>query len=278
MKVLADTESLSAVADAIRAKSGGNEELSFPDGFVDVIEGIEGGYDKGYAEGHEKGYAEGETKGEEQGYSRGYGEGYEKGGNVTRYMRNFQAQFSDVVFPEGYEMDLAISGSFYNSTINQFIYRAKGIRKLKLSCVQKGATITADYAFAGSGSDQSPLEVVDLSDFGCIISSASVIFAYSPKLKTIIGELDFSACTRFISPFVECDGLEDVRFVVGCLKASISFDKSQLLSAESIQSIIDGLADLTGGTAQTLTLHATVKAKLTEAQIAQITSKNWTLA
>lgn len=198
------------------------------------------------------------------------------GNDATQYIQNIQAMFASATFPEGYEMDLTISGSFYNSTINQFIYRAKGIRKLKLSCVQKGATITADYAFAGSGSDQSPLEVVDLSDFGCIISSASVIFAYSPKLKTIIGELDFSACTRFISPFVECDGLEDVRFVVGCLKASISFNTSPLLSDESIQSIIDGLADVTE--TQTLTLHADVKAKLTEEQLATITQKNWTVA
>ena len=55
MKVLTDTESLSAVAEAIRAKSGGDEPLVFPEGFVEAVEGIEGGYDKGYAEGHEKG-------------------------------------------------------------------------------------------------------------------------------------------------------------------------------------------------------------------------------
>ena len=35
--------SLTAVADAIRAKSGGSESLEFPDGFVSEIEGISGG-------------------------------------------------------------------------------------------------------------------------------------------------------------------------------------------------------------------------------------------
>lgn len=50
------------------------------------------------------------------------------------------------------------------------------------------------------------------------------------------------------------------------------------LTDECVQNIIDNLADLTGSTAQTLQLHTDVKAKLTDTQIASITSKNWTLA
>ena len=67
-----------------------------------------------------------------------------------------------------------------------------------------------------------------------------------------------------------------IKFVEKSIKASIAFAQSSLLSDESIQSIIDGLA--TVETAQTLTLHADVKAKLTDEQIAQITIKNWSLA
>ena len=35
--------SLAAVADAIRAKAGGTEKLVFPAGFVEAVDGIEGG-------------------------------------------------------------------------------------------------------------------------------------------------------------------------------------------------------------------------------------------
>ena len=67
-----------------------------------------------------------------------------------------------------------------------------------------------------------------------------------------------------------------IEFVAETIKVSISFINVNLLSAESIQSVIDGLATVT--TAQTLTLNATVKAKLTEEQLATITNKNWNLA
>ena len=70
--------------------------------------------------------------------------------------------------------------------------------------------------------------------------------------------------------------LENLKIVPQTIKTSVTFVWCPLLTAESIQSIIDGLA--TVETAQTLTLHAGVKAKLTEEQLATITSKNWNLA
>ena len=64
---------------------------------------------------------------------------------------------------------------------------------------------------------------------------------------------------------------------VGCIGKSFVIKDSPLLSDASVQSIIDCLKDLTGAAAQTLTLHATVGGKLTDAQKAAITAKNWTL-
>lgn len=102
-------------------------------------------------------------------------------------------------------------------------------------------------------------------------------------LETIDGKpLDFSGIdtTKAYATqnlFSYCNALKEVRFVNNSIPMSVSFSNSNLLSAESIQSIIDGLADLTGGTAQTLTLHATVGAKLTDTQKATITAKNWKL-
>lgn len=89
--------------------------------------------------------------------------------------------------------------------------------------------------------------------------------------------INLSSATNINSMFSYCTALKEVRFVTNSISLSISFAQSDKLSTETIQSIIDGLADLTGGTAQTLTLHADVGGKLTETQKETITSKNWEL-
>ena len=92
-----------------------------------------------------------------------------------------------------------------------------------------------------------------------------------------IGEMDISNATNITGMFISCYQLKRIWFVPSCIKLAISFANSSNLEDVATQSIVDGLADLTGKTAQTLTLHATVGAKLTEEQKAAITAKNWTL-
>ncbi len=89
--------------------------------------------------------------------------------------------------------------------------------------------------------------------------------------------INLSSATNINNIFSLCSALKEVRFVANTIKLSITFAESDKLSTDTIQSIIDGLADLTGGTAQTLTLHANVGAKLTDEQKATITAKNWEL-
>lgn len=118
---------------------------------------------------------------------------------------------------------------------------------------------------------------------GVNTSKAQIVtsmFYNSTALEEIEEPLDFSSVSSInnqSSCFNGTNSLAEVRFVAESIKWSITIP-SPVLSDESIQSIIDGLADLTGGTAQTLTLHATVKAKLTETQLATITGKNWSVA
>ena len=89
--------------------------------------------------------------------------------------------------------------------------------------------------------------------------------------------INLSSATNVNNIFSYCAALKEVRFAANTIKISIPFTHCDKLSADTIQSIIDGLADLTGGTAQTLTLHSTVGNKLTDTQKATITAKNWTL-
>ena len=275
MKVLADTESLSAVADAIRAKSGGNEELSFPDGFADEIEAIEGGYDKGYAEGHEKGYAEGETKGEEQGYDQGYGEGYTDGYSKTplQYTSGLNMAFMSAIFPENYDLILSVPN--FKGNLSNTFSQSKNLKSVKLICEDKSGTFVSDGSLYGC----EKLELIDLTEFKTKPYNGSLTFANCYRLVEIKGELDYSECaSSSITAFGNAWALKEIRFKSESIKKPFNIASTGVLSDSSIQSTIDALADLTGANTQTLSLHADVKATLTEEQLASITQKNWTVA
>lgn len=99
------------------------------------------------------------------------------------------------------------------------------------------------------------------------------------KLKSIEGQpFNLSGATRLNSFASYANALESFRVVPNTIKVSFEIERCGKLDNDTVQSVIDGLADLTGGTAKTLALHADVKAKLTETQLATITGKNWTIA
>ena len=91
-------------------------------------------------------------------------------------------------------------------------------------------------------------------------------------IEVIEEPLDISQVTTTLNAFA-CDNLTEIRFVSGTIKVNINFSRCSKLSAQSIQSIIDGLATVT--TAQTLTLNSAII--LTDEQKATITAKGWTL-
>lgn len=93
-------------------------------------------------------------------------------------------------------------------------------------------------------------------------------------IKRIIGVLDFSSATNVSEMFYCCSHLEEVTFEPNTLSISISLAQSSKLTAESVQSIIDGLKIVE--TAQTLNLNKAIV--LTDEQKATINAKGWTLA
>lgn len=98
-------------------------------------------------------------------------------------------------------------------------------------------------------------------------------FISSTKVEVIKEPLNLTKVKRAGNAFA-CTTLREIRFFSETIKVSISFVYCSQLSAESIQSIIDGLA--TVETMQTLTLHTDIIAKLTTEQITTIVNKNWT--
>ena len=78
--------------------------------------------------------------------------------------------------------------------------------------------------------------------------------------------------------FKYCSSLQNVTCVEELPKCAISFSSSNKLTLDSVTNIITHLPDLSAEDSKTLTLHATTKALLTEALIAEATNKNWIIA
>ena len=80
--------------------------------------------------------------------------------------------------------------------------------------------------------------------------------------------------TNLANCWQNCYSLQQIS--MAAIYLSFSLNTSALLQASSLAAIIDALAAVT--TAQTLTLHAAAKARLTDEQIALATEKGWTIA
>ena len=102
------------------------------------------------------------------------------------------------------------------------------------------------------------------------------MFIYSSKIVEI-GEMEIPKVTVADNAFAGCTGLERISFVPNCINVSINFASCSKLDDASIQSIIDGLADMTGQTAQTLTFHNTVGLRLTFEHHQALSVKNWNI-
>lgn len=100
-------------------------------------------------------------------------------------------------------------------------------------------------------------------------------FSQNDRL-TFIGEFNISNCTCLWAAFMNDHNLKTIKLK----NIPVSFDISDSTAFEEsdLVEIIGNLMDLTGKPAQTLTMGATNLAKLTDAEKAIATNKNWTLA
>lgn len=78
--------------------------------------------------------------------------------------------------------------------------------------------------------------------------------------------------------FALCPSLENVTLESGFNASGLDLSASTLYSVNTLVSMLNALADLTGQQAKTLTIGSTNLAKLSNEQIAIATQKNWTLA
>ena len=134
------------------------------------------------------------------------------------------------------------------------------------------------------------LTTLDLSSFNTsAVTSMGSMFFGCTKLTTLdLSSFNTSAVTDMSYMFDNCTNLTTIigthtleEVQAGTVKAmkgtkkSLNLSYSPLLERASILALFYGLADLTGNTKQTISLHATAKARLTAEDIKIATDKNW---
>ena len=130
------------------------------------------------------------------------------------------------------------------------MFDMKVINTPKMTVYISDKCTTLYRAFGRAGGD---LEVLEIIGDTSKITTFNQMCQSRSNLKQVIGELDFSSATNTTYIFNDCSALEEVRFKANTLSKSTSLGSSPNLSTDSINSILNGLVDLTDGTAQTLT-------------------------
>lgn len=111
----------------------------------------------------------------------------------------------------------------------------------------------------------SGIKVINSLAFNSCSSLSNVIL---PSSLEVLGSNIFSGCSA----------LENVTLESGFNANGLDVSASSLFSVDTLVSMLNALADLTGQQAKTLTIGSTNLAKLSNEQLAIATEKNWTLA
>lgn len=153
-------------------------------------------------------------------------------------------------------------------TFNNPFYNCKALESIEQFNVSSATTLASLFAQSNN------LKSVDFVNSTSKVTNFSGLFAGKTMLETVKG-LDLSSATNLASMFANCSNLKNITFVENSIKINFNLGSSSLLSDESIQSLINGLA--TVETAQNLTIHNDIATKLTDEQKTTITSKNWNI-
>lgn len=194
--------------------------------------------------------------------------------DMLKHVVTARGLFTNVVFPEDM-LDITVNLlNLKSSEANNMnaTFSNSNVRSVRIF-IPSGVVVNSWGLFLSSKN----IEYVEFIN-GFTTNNVANMFNSAMNIKKIIGEMDVSQCTTLANMFPGISLLEEVYFVPFTIKYDLHLANAKLLKDESVKSIISGLADLTGQTAQILTLHADVKAKLTDEQVATITDKNWTLA
>ena len=183
-------------------------------------------------------------------------------------------------------LDLSNFNTSAVTNMSNMFSNCSNLTTLDLSNFNTSAVTNMSNMFYGF----SRLTTLDLSNFNTsAVTSMIGMFSNCRNLTTLdLSNFNTSAVTNMDYMFGFCGNLTTIigthtleEVQAGTIKAlkgtkkSINLSYSPLLERASILALFYGLADLTGQTANTVTLHATAKARLTAEDIKIATDKNW---
>lgn len=265
---MALTDKLTAIADAIRGKTGGTAPLMLAQ-MPGEIAGIKTDpvlQELAITENGE--YTPGEGV---DGFSRVTVEVEESGNSVNDIiMSNYTGSFSPVMMgangevvglPDPFVLNLPKCNSIGT------IFNCGKVNCKTMELHLASGVVTMGTVAGGGGFKPSGIETVVIrSGDSNVITVANKVFTYafnSPTLKTIDCVLDMTNYSRNVASsyfaFGEC--VEYVRFAPNTLHVSADFGTGAAFADDSIVSIANALQS---GTAYALTLHNTVKARCGE--------------
>lgn len=230
-------------------------------------------------------------------YNAGYEKGKSEGGGLPdnmEYLNYLQTlTISDIFWEQNSSEEVEI----YSPTATSILLGGIDDRNNR---VVKHITVTCDTPLTSLGSLINGsswsfwgLERLTLNVDSSQVTGFANVCKFVQNLKIIDGNpLNFQSRYKAggNNPFYNCAKIEEFRVVPNTIFYSLNFSTNGMLSDTTLDSVAEGLADLTGTTAETLTFHADVKARI-EADDAKedtdetkhgwlstITGKNWTIA
>ena len=247
---MAITDKLTAIADAIRAKTGKTNLLNMEDMAVEQ----DAVFDAGKAAGTDA-----------------FWDVVQDNGNRTMYNHAFSCWGHEYIRPK-----YKLVASYVNDANTIFAHaKVKKVEAAYFDFSQKptGTNNNSGYNYTFYNCT----ELEEIEDIGLVPQYTYVYtFANCAKLRKI-AKIGVDENTRFSNAFQGCYELRDlvVDGVIG--QNGFSVINSTKLTHDSLMSIINCLETKTSGT-WTVTLGATNLAKLTDAEKAIATQRGWTLA
>lgn len=153
----------------------------------------------------------------------------------------------------------------YPHTMNDALYSVVDKLEVSNNSIYKAKKLLRGVKFIGGAGWRSTLTTMNYAMFnGCA------------SLVTMDG-MDFQYVTAAIANNSFSNSLVHIRNM-GSVKTALDLSGNALLTHDSLMEVIGALHDVSGGTAQKLTLGAGLLAGLTDAEKAIATGKGWTLA
>ena len=252
-------EKMTAIADAIREKTGETKLLTLDDMATDIPKVYDAGKKSQYDE---------------------FWDCLQFSGNRRDYVGTFSGRgWNEENFKPKYDIKPIKASYMFLNDYEWGSSNYNGIKDLP-ACLER-AGVTLDFSRCTS--------LTGVWSFSCVEHIGVVdtrkarldqTFYYSGNLHTIdeIILLEDGSQTFTNAPFGGCTALANVTFT-GCIGQNISFSGSPALTFDSLMNIINALKDYSGtSTTKTLTLHADAKAKLSDSDKAIATQKGWTIA